>query len=445
MQRGVGDRRRQRGLHPTVARPHGAVTQDPRPAARFGTAQIALAGILAVSRALRQRDADQPIAPRIVRAQHGRRHRAVESDVRPVAALRAFEAAPARPAPEGEAAARTVPLARQRETRPEQSLPRTHRSGPLPRPVEDEAVAERVGRASRPQCLRSEPARDLRQRRRRAIVRRARCRLAGHRVERQRLAGERAPHAGRAIRRHASGNALERLFRDGAPEAGEIRRREWIRVGDGPDADGIVDGRPRRLGDDQFERLVGVVVRIIQDVQNERFVGVSGEDAQTVGRSVPAHGPIVVSCRRRDRGAVPRVGIETDRCGRRFGQVDGEGHLAAFRGGGVPDRQRGKGFRFGGNTLHLRRCAGAGFEALQLLSHRTPTGPAGFPATRFGGGVGGQGWMRLRTEGNQYPMPVVVVVGPLAIHAVISTDRLNQGRVGSGTCGGIGWGLLCQR
>ena len=79
--------------------------------------------VVALALALRERQADEPPVPRVVRPEERRRRLAVERE-RPLAPL---EAAVGRPAPEGEAAARGVLRPGQREAAAEQGV--AHRQG----------------------------------------------------------------------------------------------------------------------------------------------------------------------------------------------------------------------------------------------------------------------------------------------------------------------------
>ena len=250
LDRGIGDRRRQRRLHVAVALAHGPGAQMRHRGGVHALADIRTVlrpryrcpGIAALAAALHQGHADQPLTARIVRAQHRRGRLAVERE-RP---LPSVEARLRRPAPEGETPAHAVLLPGRREAAAEQRLepghgvrPRVacpgHRSGGEAMSVMiDCAAAPTVGgsaEGARDIGLRASMSSSARLPGAGIVVRRPRTRQEPPKPSACPATVPCTPAAARS--RDAAGNAVQRLLRRRAPEPRQPCRRHRVVIDDG--------------------------------------------------------------------------------------------------------------------------------------------------------------------------------------------------------------------
>ena len=342
---GVGEGRGQRRLHTAVARAHGlAVVRTRGPFARHPS-RLGLVGaglrertgrdvgvaVVPLARTLRERKADEPPAPRVVRPEQRRGRLTVERE-RPLSTV---EAALRGPAPQRGGAARGVALAREREARPEQRLAQRQglrgRGGAEAGRVMTEAVVDppRAGPAGMAagdagQGERAAPPRAGVPGR---IAHAGACPgprsggAAGGRIEVERPARERPPHPRRARRRHAVRNPVERLLGDGAPEPPEPRRRHRVVVHDGPHRHAVADGRAPRLREHHLERLRPLVVAVVVNPYPHLLLRLPRPE-----RQVGAARRVVLPRLSRHRRRRPRRDIHPHRRGRGRSEPHRERH-----------------------------------------------------------------------------------------------------------------------
>ena len=142
------------------------------------------------------------------------------------------------------------------------------------------------------------------------------------------------PEAGLPRPRHPRLHVLDHVLRRRAPEPRQQRRRQQVGVLDRAGRLGVLQTSPRHVRQRQHERLLALVVRVVEHCDRDRLRRLARLERQRAARR-----RVVLA---RPRAAVPRRVADRHRVRRRTAQRHREGHRRASRllRPGIAHRQR---------------------------------------------------------------------------------------------------------